>query len=193
MRSCLICKSLKNLSRHHVVPRCFTGWLDKRKRERYLETATLCRPCHNKYEVHADEIKARLIKEKNKVRESERDRLHRWGIPFPVLKKLQRKAKALILHYSDVKRLKPSTISAYKNELRAYLYPGNKKKPVKLKDMEAIAQLSIPPKKGNDFKQVVDKIDNFNRFAQMWRQDFADYVVAERKRIERDWLRRMAA
>jgi hypothetical protein len=192
LRSCLICKTHQNLTRHHIVPKCFTVWLDKRKREKYLTTATLCRHCHNGYERHADTIKAHLVKNKNKIFDQERDTLHRWGVPFPVLRKLQRKATALINHYSDIKRLKPSTISAYKNELRDYLYPNNKKKPVKLKDMEMLSKLHIP-KKGNDYKQVLDKIDNFKRFAEMWRSDFDQYVEQKRKEIEREWLKRMVA
>ena len=192
LKLCLICHTSKNLTRHHIIPKCFTIWLDPKKRERYLTTATLCRTCHDAYERHADIIKANLIKNKNKIQDQERAVLHRWGIPFCVLRKLQRKARALINHYSDIKRLKPSTISAYKNELRDYLYPDNKKKPVKLKDMEYIANLHIP-KKGNDYKQVVDKIENFKRFAEMWKKDFDLYVENERIRLEKDWIKRTAA
>lgn len=58
---CVICGDFNNLSRHHVVPRCYrTYFPESLKEHNSHDVLPLCLKCHSDYEVSASNLKKKL-------------------------------------------------------------------------------------------------------------------------------------
>lgn len=58
---CVVCGSVEDLTRHHVVPHCYRKHFpENMKSHQSYDILAVCFPCHNKYEKHADKLKKEL-------------------------------------------------------------------------------------------------------------------------------------
>lgn len=63
---CVVCGVEKELSKHHVIPRCYRSWFPNYlKQHGSHDVLLLCMDCHSSYERKADEIKLKLSEEHN--------------------------------------------------------------------------------------------------------------------------------
>lgn len=72
---CVCCGANKELTKHHVVPYVFRKRFPvKFKSNNHYDVLALCVDCHESYEVHATELKNKMIEEAKKINKSD-DRL----------------------------------------------------------------------------------------------------------------------
>ena len=154
--ACVVCARTDFLTKHHCVPRCFRRFFpDSYKNHCSHDVLVLCDACHIKYEVFADELKNKLLKEKGIGNHS--------GNPKPDTAhiKLLKAASALIRHRKDM--------PVYRiNELQAIIegYDLNE-----LYEKDNIRR-QTDATEDTFGKQVVDSLLDISEFIQMWREHF---------------------
>lgn len=66
--NCVVCGESEDLTKHHVVPHQYRKFLPTEyKSKSSFDVLCLCNECHNKYEIHADELKESLLRQYNLV------------------------------------------------------------------------------------------------------------------------------
>lgn len=160
---CVICASEVDLTRHHVVPHCFTKHMPNPYRlHNCHDIVALCVSCHLKYEGYSYLKKQELAA--------------RYGVPIAIdfrhpeklnQLKLQGWAKA-ILYYP----VPENRVIELKQRIAKLLgrYPTQQ-------DLEEIMELT-PHKLKNSVKtfgqMIIEKIDDYDEFAIEWRKHFVE-------------------
>lgn len=153
---CVVCGREECLSRHHCVPSCFrTHFPEEYKSHNWHDVLLLCDECHNEYEVHAQEVKLEMLQIPEDVMEERKSRLraikfaHTYAIHFDVIPK-ERSVPML-------------------DEMRLYLGVAE------LTD-DHILELALQERPclicDDDWKAVVDRIDDLDEFIYWWRHHF---------------------
>lgn len=63
---CVVCGSDKELTRHHVIPKCYRKYFpEEMKSHSSYDVLPLCCKCHSKYEKHASALKSKISQEYN--------------------------------------------------------------------------------------------------------------------------------
>jgi len=104
------CNDIESLSKHHSVPECFRKHFPNRwKSYRSHEILFVCVDCHTKYELEAQKVKHKMIKEfggEHLFREESRIRGHiktllKHSNELPADKKLDMQIEVMIHHELD--------------------------------------------------------------------------------------------
>lgn len=160
---CAVCGTDEEQTRHHIVPYCFRRYFtDALKSHNSHDIVPLCVPCHDRYEVHADELK-RAIGVK-------------YGVNYggntvdvdAALGRVKRHATALLM-YRD--RIPPTRLGLLTQTLREH-YGRDE-----ITDQDIAAAAQIDPAAGTSTRRkfgevVMGKVKNLERFVRMWRKHF---------------------
>jgi len=167
--ACVVCGSQDELTKHHALPRCFRKHFPScLKRYDSHDVLLVCRPCHEDYEVHATELKKKLVGCTNITAMEEGDVAHIRAI----------KAAKTLLRYGD----SIPDDSALRLMLRIEEYAGD------FSD-EIVQKLSEEKFGGyhsaDVWKEAVSNIKDYNEFTRMWREHFVE--VMQPKHLPEHW------
>lgn len=157
---CVVCGSQEDLTKHHALPRCFRKHFPSYlKRYDSHDVLLVCRLCHEQYEVHATELKKKLVGCTNVTSMQEEDLSHIRAI----------KAAKTLVRYGD----KIPDDSALRLMLRIEEYAGD------FND-EIVKELSVERFGGyhssDVWKDAVSEIQDYNEFTKMWREHFIEVM-----------------
>ena len=183
---CVVCGTTKNLSRHHVVPKCFVRYLElKYIMDTLHDIMPLCRPCHGKYETFAWQKKKQMSQELG---------IDIHGTEPKLVVKVNHAisaARTLLKHKDKIPEFKYAYLM---KPIQEFYHKSD------ISD-EEIKKLSIYKIKYDKNyvsfgKYVVSKIENINEFAKDWREHFVssmkpqflpEYFSVDRD-CEKAWL-----
>lgn len=161
---CAVCGKGDDQTRHHIVPYCFRRFFpDKLKSHNSHDIVPLCVVCHDKYEIHADELK-KLIGQT-------------LGVAYggntagfdPAKLRVKRHGTAL-LFYRD--RIPPDRLALLVKSLKDYYG----KDQITEADIQDAAHLdpAVPAVGGRKKfgEVVVEKVKDLDAFVKMWRRHF---------------------
>ena len=149
---CVVCATNKNLTKHHCVPYCFRKHFpDHLKSHTSHDVLLLCRECHNKYEVVADQLKKELSSQYDVQLQS---RLKN--------QKFLKYAKTLLRNKDSIPQVKI-------NEMMDAIKEHCNKNIITDADLYNLLKNQ---EKIDVFKLLVDKLDSIEEFEEMWRQHF---------------------
>jgi hypothetical protein len=157
---CVVCGIQSDLTKHHALPRCFRKHFPSYlKRYDSHDVLLVCRDCHELYEVHATELKKKLVCGTNVTSMEEEDVTHIRAI----------KAAKTLIRYAD----KIPDDSALRLMLRIEEYAGD------FND-DIVAQLANERFGGYHsaavWKEAVSNIQDYNEFTKMWREHFVSVM-----------------
>lgn len=164
---CVVCGEENELSKHHVVPRCYRTWFPKQFKSRQSHDVLItCRECHTQYEQFADELRKELS--------------IKYNAPLfnQTPKDIKEYNRALMQAYSLWKYKEKIPEDKRKNMYSFIQKALN----IDSLDEELIEQIANQPKKSfteSDSvhgKLVVSSLDDIQDFIQMWRKHFVDYA-----------------
>lgn len=171
---CVVCGSLKDLTRHHAVPYCFRKHFpEKMKARSSHDIVPLCIECHHRYEEEALRFKKKLAIQYNVSFEC--------GEPLKedVIKDQAGGAARSLLKYWD--QIPEDRRQYLLSRVAAYLG-----KPCTLEDVIqnygdlTIKSHEITTRVENPYgKRIVDKLEDLHEFMRMWRQHFVDVMKPE--------------
>jgi exonuclease 3'-5' domain-containing protein 2 len=149
---CVVCGTTDDLTRHHVVPRCYRKHFPNDvKSFASHDVLAVCHECHEKYEASADLFKVELLAE---VDIKEEDIL-----------RINSLIKAASSYLSTNIRSRKG--SANFNRLKEYFGTSNFNR----SDLEELANLKI-----DKHSYVVSNIESVEHFCQRWREHFVKYA-----------------
>lgn len=164
---CVCCGATEDLSKHHVVPHCYRRYLSVHLKEsNYYDILPLCITCHSRYEIDASEKKQELAKLYNAPI---------CGINNKFYDQYRKLARALI-EYGRV-------IPQWRRQEMLEHISRSCGKPVQELTLEVLKTLAIPRDIRREheitgFKShgelVVSALQDYQRFAEEWRQHFLD-------------------
>ncbi len=173
---CVVCGEKEDLTRHHVVPRCYRRYFpDRIKNRNSHDVLLVCIPCHEEYEREASRLKRELaIKYNVPINGGGRNS----DQPSKDYGRAKRSAAALVRNGDAIPLERQAVL---KGRISKYL-----KKEASWTDIKRLADL--PSKRRNvaakvygggngsfsHGRAVVEKIEDFNEFIIMWRQHFVD-------------------
>jgi hypothetical protein len=160
---CVVCGSAEGLNRHHVVPSVYRRHLPVEVKDHsHHDVLLLCLACHEKYERHADQLKARLGEEfgipLHGLR-SERDRERGRAIKLAI---------ALIRHGEKIP-------PARRDEMLRILGDWLGHWPVGDTEVETVARLESDAESGEMIehgRQVITNTPDVQAFIRRWREHF---------------------
>lgn len=158
---CVVCGSKDNLTKHHIVPRCFRDWMpDEIKNHSYHDVLLLCSEDHERYEEHALELKKKIAHEYkapiNGIWVSSEEE-------YIAKHKAVSIAKTLLKHANKIP-----------NERKIYLIEKIKESlGINEVDLEVIAGMKFDsPAVQSLGAIVVSRLTNLEAFLIMWREHF---------------------
>lgn len=153
---CVVCGSNHDLTKHHALPRCFRKHFpDYLKRYDSHDVLLVCRHCHEAYEVHATELKKKLVGCTNITSMHEEDIAHIRAI---------KAAKTLVRYGNRI----PDE-SALRLMLRIEEYAGDFNDEI----VEELASERFGGYHSADvWREAVEGINDYNEFTKMWREHF---------------------
>jgi hypothetical protein len=162
---CVCCGSEKEITRHHVVPRCFRKHFPEELKNHALhDVLILCVVCHNKYEDAALEKKREISKKMD---------ISIQGKHFSIdsLSHVRMAGCALMLNYDKMP-------VARREELLDRLRRHYGKQDITKEEIEMIGKKSRVP--DPDFKSfgqmVVERLDDIETFVKDWRRHFVEVM-----------------
>lgn len=164
---CVVCNTQKYLTRHHVVPFCYRKYFPlELKSHNFHDVLLMCVECHDSYERKADELK------KN-ISEKYESPINGEMLKNSDMAKYSKISTTLL--YKDISSIPKSRLKLLKDEIKKHF--GIKRLTVKkLKSISEIKS-SITIKTHGEI--VVDKIDDFQKFIEMWRKHFLENTNAK--------------
>lgn len=159
---CVVCGTDKEITRHHVVPKCFRKFFPLHRKEHAIhDVLILCIDCHNQYEEKAFELKRQIGDE--------------LGIPIHVTAaiddtsyKVKTAAFALLRHYDTIPEPRRTELV---DRLRAFLG----KEEITKEDIEFIDDNRRCTSLQKPFGQlVVEQLEDIDHFILMWRSHFVE-------------------
>lgn len=164
---CVVCGSLHDLNKHHVVPYVFRSRLPvEYKESNHHDILATCVDCHEAYEGYATDYKKELAEKSgvsiNGAMTTEQKQNRKIMSARSFLKRLD----SDLLKDSDGKRVDPAAIPAANIKILRNAASQE------LKDFDAHPGAVWADKIMND----VFKEDRLEEFMQLWRQHFLDYA-----------------
>jgi hypothetical protein len=158
---CVVCGSEEFLTRHHVVPICYRRYFPVEiKSHNFHDVLSMCIECHEGYERKADELKESLASEYNAPLNGEVE-VNRDLIKF---------SKIALTLLGEFDKIPKSRILNMKTELKEYF--GIKR--LSAKRLEIISKAKYTVIKKTHGEMVIGKIDNIQKFTEMWRNHFIE-------------------
>jgi hypothetical protein len=160
---CVVCGAKDNLQRHHVVPFCFRKWMDNSiKNHSYHDVLLLCDNCHDRYEIHALELKKKLAAA--------------YGIPVDGSWITNKKDHIAQLKAISIARTLLKHDGKIPQERKDYLI--NKIKEtlhIDEVDLNVVAEMKPADVVVKSLgRSVVERLTSLNKFLYLWRQHFLD-------------------
>lgn len=158
---CVVCGTLNNLTRHHVVPYCFRIYFqEKSKKHNSYDVLPVCTQCHDDYELAARQLRLRLMEE-FEITEAATTRLDLGAL----------KAATALTKYSE------QMPESRRQELLDVLKGHYGKSEISADDIAAAAKL-VPEFVHSDSvhvsRRIVEAQADINEFARRWRTHFLD-------------------
>jgi hypothetical protein len=176
INQCVVCASVKDLNRHHVMPRVFRRYMPECiKDHNYHDVLLMCIDCHERYEVEAAKLKQEICKEFGFDINDGAGQIY-----LPEVGNAVKAARALIHYGHEIPEPRKSVLL---NTVKEYL----KKQPeqpweivVTEYDLEEVAK-HFPwkrPEGGhkNYGEYVVEKIGDIQLFTERWRRHFLEVM-----------------
>jgi len=161
---CVVCGTEHNLTRHHVIPTLYKKHFPLEFKERTSHDIVLvCVKHHHEYERYADRLK-RMLSQSYEVPFDDGFEAYR------MLDRVVCVAHTLLNHGAKIPF---NRVCELEQEIKDHL----KKDSLTKEDIAMMADKSLL--KHVEFthgKRVIDKVDNLQEFAEMWRQHFLDYA-----------------
>lgn len=171
---CVVCASVNDLTKHHIVPSCYRKFFPKEYKARINhDVVIVCENHHHVYEDFANILKEQLA-EKYHIPTLQQCSELQGHSSNPLLKKYN-VVKSLIKTYFDhkknghvspnlVEKMKIIGIDVEKDDLMKILEETEKQ-------FRIIADLSVNIDHG---QLMVSKIDDIDKFVKTWRQHFVE-------------------
>jgi len=159
---CVVCGRDNKLNRHHVVPHCFRRHMPRViKDHSYHDVLLLCLNCHEKYERHANELKAQLA-QKHEIK------MNPMIYYDENMGKAIKIAFALIRHGDRIPKERRDFLLA---QVANYL----NKTEVTEEDLLLFSGLNAYKKEEEcEYGQIVLTFWNLQEFVEMWRKHFIE-------------------
>jgi hypothetical protein len=163
---CVSCGSSDDLSKHHCVPHCFRQHFpEEYKLNTWHDIVLLCTECHDKYEKVAQAVKNSMLGITAENKEYRKEKYRMISI-----------ARALQCHSEKIPE---SNKEAMRKDLQSYLG-------VESLTQDMIEELSSRKKSHpEDWKKIVDELDDLDEFIKFWRRHFVDTM--EPKFLQKGW------
>jgi len=160
---CVVCGRTEALSRHHCVPHCFRKHFpDEYKVHNWHDIVLLCDDCHNGYEEVAQLVKNDMLQIPEEEWQQRKDKL-----------RAIKNAHTLVYHLDLIPESKKEHIRA---SLSEYLGVD------RITD-DQIIELALQDRPclltDEDWKRVVDNVEDLDVFVRWWRQHFLDTMTPE--------------
>jgi len=160
---CVICGSIQDLSKHHVIPYCFRKFFPKAIKENSShDILLLCRNHHNQYEKEADKLKKELAK-KYKCKMS--------GVNLKVDLNSKKVKDAAIALLRKNNKISLSKVKKFKRIIREHY----KKQKFSARDLERAIKIKYRIKDENYIpygQYVINSVESLDDFMIMWRKHF---------------------
>ncbi len=164
---CVVCGTDQDITRHHVVPRCFRKHFPMKRKEHAIhDVLILCINCHNEYENHAFEFKKKIAEDMN---------IPIGGCGYHVDKSYfsVRTAGHALLESGD--KIPEPRKTELLNRLRDFF----EKEDITVEDMKRASGLKsviIDPSFKSFGQAVVERLENIDDFVQQWRRHFIEVM-----------------
>lgn len=161
---CVCCGTTSSLTRHHVVPIMYRRHFpDDLKMFSSHDVLPMCLPCHNQYEIHADQLKRELLEELNISQ----------GYTCDINKDLKRVVMAASALSNNMDSIPPERCVELSKVICEY-YKTDTLTQELLDTASKIEYITINGEL--DGKQVVSKIGSIEEFMMRWRVHFLEYA-----------------
>jgi len=170
---CVVCNTEDYLTRHHVVPTCYRKWFPLTlKSHNFHDVLLMCVDCHDSYERKADELKEKLSV----------DYLAPINGEYEYNSELIKLAKmSATLLNKDLSKIPKQRVFMMRKTLREYF---NYKRLSKSR-LEKISTMRSKKINKSHGEIVVNKIQDLQKFIEMWRKHFVDNTNA--KYLPENW------
>jgi hypothetical protein len=156
---CVNCGGLSNLTKHHIVPFAYRRHFPiELKSRNFHDVLLLCLYCHQNYEKKAYEFKKELG-------ERYKFPFNSSGVGKSDLKRIKHFSKVLIQREDNL----PT-----ERKIHIYNFLEEKFGENFFNYLEKLTNLDISENKKTHFQHVVEKIEDFQEFIEMWRKHFIE-------------------
>lgn len=169
---CVVCGTIKDLTRHHIVPYCYRRYMSKYfEHMTHFDILPLCIVCHDTYEKFANQLKAELL-----IR-------HNVKVTKKILDTEFLKCLKMVWALDNYKLKIPS---ARLQEMQLYIQKYLKTTNQTLKEFKKLAEDKNPclHQEESGAKEIVEK-SNLDDLAVEWRNHFLKY--ADPKYLPGNW------
>lgn len=168
--SCICCRSKSNITKHHIVPKCYRRYFPRKFKDRRSEDVVpLCRQCHEKYEIIAIEFKEFLAEKYNaplkgsKFSDSDVDFI------------LACEASRSILQYGS--RMPEKRMKDLIERIKCVI--DGMPTLIDILSLAKINKRSLHFNESNHSKHVVESLDgHYERFSRAWKKHFLKTMLA---------------
>lgn len=156
---CICCGSEEYVTKHHVVPYCYSRYF----KDRYIyDILPLCAKCHMTYEKKANELKLKISKQYNECIGGSQ------LIDNRELITIVKYSITLLDNRND--NIPKERIDLMKNEIKKYF----KIKRLSKKKLEKISKINIKISHKSHGEFIISQIKDKDEFYQMWRKHFIE-------------------
>ena len=164
---CVVCGSKEDITRHHVVPRCFRKHFPIERKEHAIhDVLILCIKCHNEYEDHAFKLKQRI---------SDETGIPIGGCGYRVNKEYYGVRTAAHALYGSYDKIPEPRRTELLNRLRDFFG----KQEITKEDMIYAGKIDLVVA-DPDFKPfgqvVVEQLESIDEFILQWRRHFIEVM-----------------
>ena len=161
---CVVCGVKEQINKHHVVPYVFRSrFPEKYKSNTHHDIVTTCTSCHEQYELHANLLKEKLVKDLGIRMQQDKSKEEKFN------------NKVLSARYTLSRYLNHELLDKDGN---VSTLPEDR-----LKQLQELAQKTLYEIKDKHQSHWADGVieglkteNDFVKFVQMWRQHFLDYA-----------------
>lgn len=159
---CVVCGTTSSLTRHHIIPHSYRKHFPERlKDHNHHDIVPLCVACHASYNVHEGKYMDLLA---NKYGSSD---CHTPPTELVIMKKVRGAAVTLMKHAD---KLPKDRIAHLTKLITDFIH----REPT-TDDILILSELVLPEHSGRSKQQgVAEKVENFQEFAEEWRQFFLE-------------------
>lgn len=163
---CVVCGSEKYLTKHHVVPYCYKQHLPSRLKSRnHHDILSVCVDCHEEYERSADKLKYELSIKYNSPLS---------GILYKNREVIKYSKICSTLLRDDI-NIPKKRINDLRNSVKAFF--GIKR--LTKSRLNKLSKIKVDFIKKTHGEMVVQEIDDFQIFFEMWRRHFIEKTNPE--------------
>ncbi len=162
---CVSCGIEEDLTKHHVIPRTYLKHFPNKKELQAIYTYDLlimCVPCHEAYEIHANDLKLAIQKEMT---------ARRGSTGLENIQPIKNHARALLFYRNQIPK---ERIAVLEKTVRKYLG----KEEITDADLQEVHDTKPLGGLFDTYEQaVVAQLDNFDDFMTRWRRHFVEVMT----------------